>query len=278
MERIRQSSVASGADTYITGFPIAGNGKCLSFEASLVLRNGLIPNIAMSDYVAYGWSVWQLDLQDDHLSDPYDTIWDELVPKSATFISFDFNQDTPVVSGADEAAELSDNLMVSGMGSVMKMADRFRYIHADESAWTQILNVAGTAFVWMPFVRDQVRVSPNMMAEGPSVIMMGLTSPNFDGFVETDTPMPVFGGTANSEWLWYRFLDDAVDMVVIAALGLTESGAETPYVDVMDLLESLLVGAHTITDEPITSTWDFFCESKGVLEVPGRAHIRLTAD
>jgi len=83
--------------------------------------------------------------------------------------------------------------------------------------------------------RYSVNVRRDISFPNGGFVAMGVASPDFDDVTQS-VPVGMAGATLT---LMYQNLDDFLHVARLAMLGLTETGSETPFVNMLTLIEDL---------------------------------------
>ena len=263
-----QRLIAAGSDEVIAWMPIPPGGALVDFRAD-------IDGIANAHQLVGSRSKWGLRAVIINLTSAMDvaqtidTTWDQLVPKPTDLDSAaggdDIDWDNGTITGPfhepgqinwSEMTELGDRPVHLGMRKgTSSLSSGGNFPHVD------------TTDEYFPIMNVGMRIKKQVKVKGPSVFMLGFSSPSMD-VVTTSIPVtPV-----NQEWSALKYPDVMFDMMLPDLLGLTELGAESPYADVAGFLSDHVRPA--IVEETagsfISTAWDVSCDYVATIAVPGR--------
>jgi len=134
-------------------------------------------------------------------------------------------------------------------------------------------------FNYIPVDKFSISRQGNKRADSNSMLAFSLSSPANDALTTETKIFPNFGGTARSEWIWLRMLDQVLEHAIVEMLGLTETGAEDPYEKLLDLLEFLISSANSMDGGQFADVlWEVSMVGTMDFYTPGKMRIRLASD
>lgn len=247
MRRYGMQDVAGGSDTAIVGWPVP-RGTTINYLSGEVHTMRTSP-IDVGDVVIYGLEVWLMPVGDNNTDlDDIDTMWDTLVPKDDDLVDIDagFAVDTDPFK---EIGEISVSQLF-GQERVQPLQRVFQHEGFLTFARTTSGFVPGTppanTFIPSEVVNLGLK-APSFMPEDGALIV-GFASPTLDFTADNNV---IATGRLDQMYI-LRFLDDFIDNAQINLAGLQETGAETPYEDIMSLILNVLEKVSTDG-----STFDF---------------------
>lgn len=263
----RHILATSGVDRVVAAAPVVTGGRFLSMSGVTRVVGAGDNNIATAVYWAMKGAFFASP--DPDVANNDDVLWDLQVPKDQT-ISFaagaeivDFDEDTGNVDPFQEPGDTSietlfavnvpadDLFNIEGIMTFADTSDGFK----DATPDTFIPNVI------VPWSSKNVRV-----ASYPSHAMAAFVLPKMD--VTSSTPQVALG---DEEWVMLQYLDKVLEDAFLAIVGITETGAESPFVDLLAALQAWtepLVFEETAGawGSPSANTWTtavIFTESPG---------------
>lgn len=216
----------------------------------------------------YGCDGWMIPVDDPDTVDLIDDIWDRFVEKDFTLIAGSFDLDTAgtdTISFDEPGIGSADRL---GGQETLQQSKRFfrrRKMITFQSNPKGFLDA--TPDVYLP--GDVFRVSSKGMpvVDRMSVAVVGFGSPAFASVTTTHKSSPT-----ETEWLQIKYMEVILEQAWMDLAGLTEAGAETPYVEAIALIADML--EPTVIEDTVAAfkdaTMDVFCQLTWDLSVPGR--------
>lgn len=268
LSQIRMSAAADKVMGHIQMPPectlnnVFGNIHCLVDGVVTVIQG-----------VMYGVDGFVLPDQDPGAIDLINDIWDFQVTKDDDFSggmdldAFDTDANPVFEPGEPNIA----NLM--GLDVFNSQENRFfkRRKLITFASDPRGFEVAGPPDTYIPADVFKVRATPRIEAKVPSYAMLGFSSPAQDD-VSPTSPSSLGSEAA---WMQIKYLDMVLEQAFVELVGLTETGAETPWEEAADLLETLL--EPTVIEETAGSftavAWVVFSQLTWQMSVPGHRSI-----
>ena len=111
-----------------------------------------------------------------------------------------------------------------------------------------------------------VSLTKPVRVEQPAMLMFGFSSPSMDQTTTTTRSSP-----SEIDWSRMLYMADTVRDLVKNAIGLTEAGAETPYVEaqtlIASLLEDKLIEETAVADHFQEVTWNVLVDVTAQIEM-----------
>lgn len=195
-------------------------------------------DIAHNKAVLYGVTGYVVHEPDPDNAQSYDALWDVMVPK-----------DTDVASGAldissgsqDTAPEFEPgepNIERMMDGSILDDDNMFfkRRKLITFASSPSGFDVGGTPDSYIPTDRFRIRSGKKIPVDLMSVALLGFSSPQMDDVTTTVWVTPA----SEAVWMQLKYIDMVLEQAFVHLIGLTEAGAETPWVDAATMLEDFL--------------------------------------
>lgn len=277
MRRYGSKTVAIGTDDALFGFPLPA-------DSSLNFMKGefhILPQATqVTDEVSmYGIECWIL--QTDAFADfqTIDALWNTSVPKDDGIVSLDAS------FGANTANFFEPGLVSPAQifGQELLGPERVYQIQKMISiATAPATGFNETAATFFPSDFIQVDVSKKYLARDDSAIVWGFSNPALDALTASDDLLPGITLAVDGFYVM-KYMEDFIDkaMVDLVGTGLTETGAESPFEDIMDFILALLesAGVNSATGGFRTLIWDCVGKMTYGVRVPGsRVHTTLGPD
>lgn len=225
---------AAGTDQVLLGISLPSD----SVIHGISFRGGVLPSAATAELASdvvtqYALEAWMLPIDDPDAPADFDDVWDTLVPKDSDVQTLDLDAETVDTTIFYEPGEMD-------WQEIFEVGIRPQRLWHHHKTLT-MNNTMGIRFVdsQTPFspkwqLGDEFgfsRKSPIRVMQ-PSVMLIGAGVPAGD-----DTTSTVEAPLAENEWPRVKYLGDTLILALQEVLGLTESGAETPWEEAADLLQ-----------------------------------------
>lgn len=274
MDRFTNLAVAAGTDVGLCAWAVPEDGVVLDVKASCKIMSGA--SLALAAVVGYAVDGWFFQIPNDFHESAVNAILDGVIPKYTAALSFDFDTETANAAPGYEPGEIRNDVLAQSDGP-QHIYQRRKFLgFADGGPYH--VTTEHTVHGWHPRDRFSIQRSGPMKARGISGLAFVISSPDMDALTTETKLMPTFGGTAKSEWAWLKYLDQAMELAVVQMLGLTETGAETPYTDLLDFIEFMISSANVMTTALTAIAWTVFMAGSATMSVPGRFRARLSSD
>lgn len=223
-----------GADSVLMGISLPSD----TVINSISLRGGVVPDVAGVELASnvvtmYALEAWILPIDDPDATANFNDVWDSLVPKDTDVQTLDLDAEEVDTQIFYEPGEVDWN-------AVFDVGIRpYRLWHHHRTL--SINNTMGMKFVdsqtpfepkWQPGDEFSFRRKRPIRISQPSVLLIGAGVPASDDTTSTgESPL------AENEWPRVKYLGDTLILALQEVLGLTETGAETPWEEAADVLQ-----------------------------------------
>ncbi len=271
--QLTQQYTSSGTDRIFGSMPIPSESS----------QNNVWGNIHVVDRFdsvvhqvsLYGIDGFLLAVPDPDSPDSVEDLWDRLVDKDddITLGSLDLDEATSDLSNLYEAGEPS-------IGAIMDA-----HVYKDDNHWFKRRSMMSFASSPTGFnyaaagnstylARDmfKLRSRKKIYTEYFSMSLLGISVP----IVETKSTNP--NAPTQSAWLQQKYLEVVLEQAWMTILGLTESGAESPWEEAAALVQELTepdVEEATAGAFRNDSAMSIFSELTWDVSVPGRREIKV---
>lgn len=265
--RLEQHIVATNTDEVIAGYPLPADGVLNNVHLELHIIG---PEGEKFDSMSiYGMSGFVIPVLDPDGGATFDAIWDAQVPKDVAMSAGGFDIDT---GAADTQPEFEigvpdvSAIMDLVAGAPIEIFRRRKYLTIANERNVRDVVTAGSdlKLVTDHFITD---VKRRVRVPDPSVVLFGLSSPD-----TTNTSTTIKAIPTEAEWSLLQYLEVALEQAFMSLVGLTEAGAETPYVDSMtfiaELVEDVVFEETALSFTP--TSWNVYCISTFDISVPGK--------
>lgn len=228
-----QQQIDNGTDQVVASMPIPPGGTFLGFRTTVEGIAIIHQNVLLTSRIDLKAAIVPLggSMMDTGLS--IQTIWDQMIPKDADLsvvageddIDWD---DGAVATNFEEPGQINWNDMLQ-LGVRPTILSR-RTAMASLRSGGRMPHV-DTTDEYFPTVGMRVGSNKKVRVQQASMFMLAMSSPNFDETVATPKTSP-----ANANWSLLTYPDVMVKMMLPDILGLTETGAESPFSDAAQFL------------------------------------------
>ncbi len=215
--------VASGADQVTVGLSIPSESRLT--QVWLEQHVIYVADSPVANLVMYGFTGHILPTLDPDTETDWDTIWDNQVPKDASFAASAFDHDT---AGADATAEfepgLADPSAVMGMSTAPNEVFRRRKRLSVANRQFAFKDATPDTFLPTDFWTATINKTHNIPVD--STLLFGFSNPDL---LSTSATVPDALSLVNLTFL--RYVDMTLRMAFMELLGAIEAGAETPWTE-----------------------------------------------
>ncbi len=276
MRRYGSNVITAGADNALLAYPLP-NGSTFNFmdgECHVISSNALTVSNAMV-YGAQGWLLQAFTIAD---FDAIDTLWDSMVPKDNDTLDLD----TSEAVDANSFFEL-EQLNVSQLLDVeVGGPERFFNRHKMMTALNMTSPLWTTGGGNTIFHNDmfEVNMKRKYHAKDDLAILFGVGSPDM---ADVGASAPAISSPVGSNvdaFFMLKHIEDFMDKAMLAATPFIETGAESPYEDILNfLLETLEKVNENGTALFTGGSFHVFAKATAGIRTPGRmAHTSMGPD
>lgn len=273
--KLSHTLVAIDTDRVIAAFPLPQGGRLnqVNLDCRIIgddLTGGVVNIEEVTMYGIDGYVIPNID-PDSVIT--YELAWDRFVPKDAAGGAV-IDLDT-TATDTDPTFEVG-KVDISGIFNMTSLAPKQIFRRRRMISFADIGPTIGgqAANTWVPAEAFQTVVKQKVSVNQPSYILFGFSSPALD--LTSATPWVPPAG----EWEWaiLQYMEKFLEDAFISAIGLVETGAETPYVETELYIERLLedIIFEETADAFHPQPWNVFCASTFNISVPGRLNLSRT--
>lgn len=228
--------VAPGSDQVVAFMPIAPRGSFHGMRGQVHVH---VTDLNKQKVVFFPARVYACQMTEiDDLVDSIDDLWDRYIPKDddvsevAATIGIDVARDTEDAGTFDEPGESSPNELFGVKEPSTLLWRRDEFISLASSP----VGFEGAAVdTYSAVERYSMNIRRRIDFPQGGFVALGIGSPGWD-----DVTTSIMNGMQNlSDLMTYANLPDFLHVARLALIGATEAGAETPFVDVLSLIEEL---------------------------------------
>lgn len=232
--RTTQTTIASDSDEVIFGLSLP-RGTVLNGINGIVHAMA-IENLAQNQAVYYGIEGWVIPITDPDASTTFENLWDIHVPKDTDVQSMDLDDGSADVQTFFEPGETDWGAIFDIGIRPRRIFQRLRMVTvASMGVWKYLDTETPFAKEWRPQLTIPIKVKKKVRVKQPSVVLFGFSSPAM-----TDTTPTKESQLLEAEWGQVQYIDHMLERAQMDLLGLTETGAETPWEEATDLLQKHL--------------------------------------
>ncbi len=184
----------------------------------------------------YALEAWILPVFDPDAGDDLNTIWDTLVPKDSDVQTLDLDTGTVDSTPFYEPGEADWSAIMDVGFRPQRLYHSHRMLHMGNTTGMRFVD-SQTPFEtkWQPGANFQHHDRKRYRVRQPSVLVLGAASPDMDDTAATE---PAAAG--EQDWARTKYMGDTLHQALMDVLGITEAGAETPWEEAADLVQSHL--------------------------------------
>lgn len=268
--RLSQKLIVSDTDEVVVGFPIPADGVLNSvfLEQHLISTEGQ----SFNGMGIYGTSGFVFPVMDPDGGATFDAIWDAQVPKDVALAAGAFDIDTGAQDTQPEfelgLPDLSSIVRLTALEPIPIFQRRGYLSLANAKVIYTPVDSAEDTAIFTDFYSTQVKKTVHVSS--PSVVLFGTSSPALAATTTTIKTIPT-----EAEWLLLQYLEVALEQAFMSLAGLTEAGAESPYVESLAFIAELV--EDTVLEEVagrfIPNNWTVFTRATFDISVPGSVSI-----
>lgn len=259
--RTGQISTGTGSDQVMVGMSLPKDTVVHDIKVNVSMM-GVQDDRTRSQACFYAVEGWILPIFDPDAETVYDTLWDTLVPKDSDVEAIDLDTAASDASPFYEPGE-HDFTKIFDIGNrPEKVYGRYRMLTMANGALNIYQDVVSPYdHLWLPGDRFSINVKRRLRIREPSVLLFGIANPTTDDLSST---LPK--SLAEEKWGQVMYMGEVLHRAMLHLLGLTETGAETPFEEASALLKEHL--------EP-----DVYTEDSGVFVTQGfTVYTEMTVD
>lgn len=197
-----------------------------------------------------------------------DTEWDTHIIKDVDFASGAFTMD-PGTSQSGPLFEPGEPNPEQALGLAFEEKNEF-YKRRKMLSFAQATRgfVTGTPETYIPGDIWKFHSRKRFFVERMSQAILALSNPSLDD--TTATAASSF--TTEAKWMQMKYLEVVLEQAWMELMGLTESGAESPWEEAALLVEEILEPSviEETAGQFTTAAWNVYCQMTWDITVPGR--------
>ncbi len=230
-----QSQIAAGSDTVIGGVWVP-SGSIISGVRGEVSLTGP-SELLLGQAVTYSLEGWVLPFEDPDGSQTMNAVWDRFVPKDTSALVLDLDTVALDTTSMYEPGMIAWEFLYDMGTEVRRIYHRHRILSAANGS-IGFRQDEETPFLehWFPGKVETVDVRRPIRTSSPSLCVFAVGAPLT---TSTSATAPV-DSFSEEDWGRIKFIDEVLENAMRHLLGLTEAGAETPWVDAATLLKEYL--------------------------------------
>ncbi len=232
--RTFQRKVLNATDLVLFGISLPAGSRIHDIRCKL--------NIVCADEILwdkacfYAQEMYLLPVHDPDTSETYDALWDRLVEKDTDVATLDLDTHTADTSPFYEPGEVNwESLLPVGQKPEKLWAKHRMLTIAEDSIFQFQDNQTPFTKRFVAGGVERIHVGRKLRIDQPMVLALGMASP-----VTDDTTTTVESILGETEWAQVRYMRHVLERALLSALGLVESGAETPWEEATVLLAKQL--------------------------------------
>lgn len=263
MRRLSQRDVILNTDEVTLAWPVPGECIIRRVWQHVDVVNETPLHIGRRG--AFSYHGFVLRIPDPSAHTDLDALWDVNIPKSDDDLFFAL---APGSAGGPvwEPGEFGDSEHFYDINDrkPTRVFEREEYI----TFASKPVGYNPTGDLYVQTAEFDANLSRNIRTSVPSALLYALSSPQMTGDVSDAELLP---GASDREWHMLKYIDIVMENMIINILGLTETGAESPYEESETFIEQIVSDFNQVDDVSnfIGSTWNVVAWGTMHLSVPG---------
>ncbi len=263
--RIFATSVGAGTDDVIAGLFMPGDTTVSGIRGHVTMHS---ETRSVNEAIMAAVEGWILPISDPDAATTMAALWDALVPKDTPTDVLDLDTGASDSSPFFEGGEIVwEKVFDVGLQPrrIFHWHDMASLGRNNAVAWQDTESPFATE--WVGAFGMNISVPRPIRVSVPSLCVFAVASPTMD---RTSATTPV-AGLAEQDWFQLKFIDHVTERAMLHLMGLTETGAETPFVEAAALLRAHLDPAMLESDAGVFVPvgWNVSGELSFVHHVPG---------
>ncbi len=228
--RRSQLKVLAGEDAVLFGISLPSECRLNGLTAQVHVVSEAVQGVGVAQM--YGIQGYILPVLDPDSGASFDGIWDALVPKDDDTDTIDLDTGTSDSQSFFEPGESAmAEVMDVGLQPEKLYAKQFLKTFANSNFKQEDTSV----LEWVLSDVINIRIRKNYFVKQPSVVVFALGNADLLDTVATTRVM-----LAENEWARVKYIEVVLHQALMQHFGLTEAGAETPWVEAAQLLRKYL--------------------------------------
>lgn len=261
--RRAQVSVGSNTDSVLVGISLPGECRINNININVHLEAG---SYAVNTACYYAIEGWILPVPDPEQAIPFDTLWDTLVPKDTDVQTLDLDTEQLDATPFNEPGEVDWSAITNVGLRPERIYERHRFLTFGSVPTGMTIDSANTV-LYRPTDTFRIKIGKRYAVANPSVVLFAISSPLLNDVTATKE-----SSLAENEWHRVKYVDHILEQGMSQLLGLVETGAETPWIDAVTLLQKHLEPDVYEEDSGSFQTGNMFAVADAIFDhsVPGR--------
>lgn len=232
--RVFQVAIPNGTDAILWGICLPPGTRVHDIRCKIAVVNQ--DELNWNKAAFYALEMYLLPVTDPDTPIAYNILWDNLVEKDTDVATLDLDTATADTSSFYEPGEVNwEALMPVGVRPEKLWASH-RMITLNDAVMTFQDNQTPFTKKYVSGRRERIQVGRRLkIGDMPMALVMGAASP-----VTDDTTATSPSTLTEQEWPQVRYMKHVLERALMSALGLTESGATTPWDEATVLLAKQL--------------------------------------
>lgn len=180
----------------------------------------------------YGVEGWILPILDPEDASSIDVLWNQLVPKDTDVQTLDLDTGTQDTAPFFEPGEADWSQLLDVGLRPQRIYQRLRMMTYANS---QKPHTVADAATYIPADVFRIELNRRVVVRQPSILIFAFASPTGD-----DTTATVPTALTEIQWSQVKYFEHVLERAQMDLLGLTETGAESPWEEATDLIQTHL--------------------------------------
>lgn len=231
--RTTQITIAAGTDEIIFGLSLPSGSVVHDIRAEVHCH--FASNTPQNTIAMYAVEGYILPVLDPDAATGFEAIWDTLVPKDTDTEAIDLDTGAADATPFFEPGEPNFQGLYDVGLQPERIYRRSKMLTLAKGSVFSFRQQADDVIRWVPGDTFNIHVSRRLRINQPSVMVFGFASPTLDDHVTGAE-----AALAEEEWPQVKYAEEMLHRGLMHLMGLTETGAETPWVEAIALLKKHL--------------------------------------
>lgn len=230
VRRVAARNAGIGTDNVVVGLSMPGGTAVTDIRIKMGVE--AIAKQAMNKVVAYAVEGWVLPVHDPDAGASFTSLIDALVPKDTDVQVLDLDTAAADATPFFEPGEAEWGQLFDVGLKPRRIYHRHKFLNFAMSPVGYNLLPSSDVPEWWPVDSFNIHIKRTIRVKNPSILVFALASPAMDDKSATGE-----SALAEAEWAQVKYTGHVLERAMLHLLGLTETGAETPWEEATALLQ-----------------------------------------
>ncbi len=262
-----KTDIAAGTDRVFCGLTLPSDSVINDIKIRCSIFNNGSVFSQKNEALMYGVEGYILPIHDPDNASPYNTIWDQLVPKDTDTELVDLDATGVDATPFFEPGEIDWHKVLDVGLRPQKIYGRYKLLTYMDAPFRMQDTVTPFLAEWIGGDKFGIRITRPLRVRQPSIVVFAVASPSLDDTTTTEESV-----LAEPKLSQVKYMEETLERAHLSLIGLTEPGAETPFEEASALIkEHLEPDVFELTsDAYVPVTWTLYYEMMIGHSVVGR--------